>query len=186
MKWKNYYKLDLIYFFTSRITGRLPLLRTSQYKQFLVNAFQKYRQRYSISIYGYVLMNNHFHILISGKEGKSVQRFIQHSLRESSLKITKALEQHLVTKHAAEAATILQTFSRRANGKTRYAVWKEQARGVPVYTEKMCQMKLDYIHDNPVRAGLVTEPSEYPFSSYCSIYLNEDGFLPISLPPWFR
>jgi len=49
--------------------------------------------------------------------------------------MTNALEQHLVTEYAAEAASFLQTFSEHVNGKSRYAVWKEQARGVPIYTE---------------------------------------------------
>jgi len=185
MKWKNYYKPDLIYFFTSRINGRLPLLRTSQYKQYLLESFQKYRKKYSISIYGYVVMSNHFHILILGTKGKNVQRFIQQSLRHSAIQMANALEKHLVTDYAAEALSFLHTFSEHANGKSRYAIWKEQARGIPTYTEKVFQIKLNYIHANPVRAGLVTEPSEYPFSSYRAIYMNEDGYLPISSPRWF-
>jgi len=99
--------------------------------------------------------------------------------------MTKTLEQHLVTEYAAEAASFLHTFSEHANGKSRYAVWKEQARGVPIYTERVFQIKLEYIHVNPIRVGLVTEPSEYSYSSYRSIYLNEDGYLPISSPRWF-
>lgn len=50
---------------------------------------------------------------------------------------------------------------RHANGGSRCAVWKEQVRSLPIYTEKKLYAMVDYIHANPVRRKLVTHPEEW-------------------------
>ncbi|MCK5876769.1 MAG: transposase [Candidatus Marithrix sp.] len=182
MKWKNHYQPNTIYFFTSRITEKIHILRTDDFKQIVVDSLQKYLDKYTVSLYGYVIMNNHVHILISALIAESVKSCVQQTLRDSSCKISRKLESFLDTQFASQAQSILQTFAKRSNGKARYAVWKEQARGVPINTATVFQTKLDYIHNNPVRAQLVSEPSAYRFSSYLSVYRGESGMLPIETP----
>ncbi|MFK5970560.1 MAG: transposase [Candidatus Marithrix sp.] len=142
----------------------------------------QYLDKYTVSLYGYVIMDNHFHILISALIAENVKRCVQQTLRDSSCKISRKLESFLDTQFASQAQGILQTFAKHSNGKSRYAVWKEQARGVPIYTVTVFQTQLDYIHNNPVHAQLVSEPSAYRFSSYLSVYQGELGMLPIESP----
>ncbi len=56
--------------------------------------------------------------------------------------------------------------ARHANGKARFAVWKEQVRALAIYSEKKLYAMVNYIHANPVRRGLVTLPEQWPFSSW--------------------
>ena len=183
MKWKNDYQANIAYFFSSRITEKIHMLRKERYKMFVVDSLAKYLKKYQVSLYGYVIMPNHIHCLISAPTAEGVKRCMQQTLRDSSLKIRHALEEVLHTQYASQAQQILDVFARHANGKAKYAVWKEQARGIPVWSEKVFRVKLNYIHDNPVRWGLVTDPAEYLFSSYRSVYSGEEGRLPIMPSP---
>ena len=180
MKWKNYYQPNTIYFFTSRITEKIHILRTDDFKQIVTDSLQKYLDKYVVNLYGYVIMDNHVHILISASIAESVKSCVQQTLRYSSCKIIRKLESFLDTRFASQAQNILQTFAKHSNGKARYAVWKEQA--ITIYTPTVFQTQLDYIHNNPVRAKLVSEPSAYRFSSYLTIYQGEPGILPIESP----
>ena len=182
MKWKNYYQPNTIYFFTSRITEKIHIRRTDDFKQIVVDSLQKYLDKYAVSLYGSVIMDNHVHILISASVAESVKRCVQQTLRDSSGKISHKLESFLDTQFASQAQGILQTFAKHSNGNAGYAVWKEQARGIPIYTATVFQTQLDYIHNNPVRVQLVSEPSAYRFSSYLSVYQGESGMLAVESP----
>ena len=58
-------------------------------------------------------------------------------------------------------------------------------RGCPVdeyrtmYSRRVAEQKLNYMHNNPVKAGLSKLPEDYPFSSYQYYELNKDdwGFI---------
>ena len=184
MKWKKFYQPDTIYFFTSRITENLQILRTDDFKLILVNSLGKYLDKYRVYLHGYVIMDNYFHLLISAPTAEGVKLCIQQTRSDSSYKISRKLESFLETQFASEAQSALQIFAKHANENSYYAVWKEQARGVPISSSTGFKTKLDYIHDNPVKAKLVSKPLTYHFSSSMTISQCEPGMLPIK-PPVF-
>ena len=54
----------------------------------------------------------------------------------------------------------------KVNKKDRsYQFWKRDSMQIDLYSEKFFEQKLEYIHMNPVRAGLCTLPEEYLYSS---------------------
>ena len=73
-------------------------------------------------------------------------------------------------------------FARPANGKAQYAVWKEQVRGLAIYSEKKLHAMVNYIHANPVRRKLVEHPGEWEHSSWGFYGNGEKGLLEIEPP----
>ena len=47
----------------------------------------------------------------------------------------------------------------------RYSLWQTEKNVFPLYTESLFMQKVNYIHQNPVRAGLVERPTDYRWSS---------------------
>ena len=72
-------------------------------------------------------------------------------------------------KHFTKAA------AQHSRNKT-YQFWKYGNHPEEIYSENFLWIKLDYVHLNPVRAGLVNKASEYLYSS-ASNYVNGDGLL---------
>jgi hypothetical protein len=63
------------------------------------------------------------------------------------------------------------------SGLNKRTFWQRSFRSVVVRDEAMLLQKLGYIHRNPVRAGLATEPEEYRWSSaaaYAAFLVYED------------
>jgi len=60
-----------------------------------------------------------------------------------------------------------------------YKVWQDSFWEQSIYTEKFLKQKLDYIHLNPVRAGIVEAAEDYPYSSYRNYYLNDNQLMEI-------
>ena len=69
-----------------------------------------------------------------------------------------------------------ETHSRNKN----YQFWQYGNHAEEVYSHKFMWSKLDYIHLNPVRAGIVEKASHYRYSS-ASNYVNNEGLVTIEI-----
>ena len=47
----------------------------------------------------------------------------------------------------------------------KYQVWQRNSLGVPLQSSAVFNQKPEYIHDNPVKAGLCKYPEDYKYSS---------------------
>lgn len=61
-------------------------------------------------------------------------------------------------------------------GRSQNKVWQDSYWEKEIFTERFLRQKLNYIHRNPIRAGMMDDPSEYPYSSYRN-YVDEDDSL---------
>jgi REP element-mobilizing transposase RayT len=102
-------------------------------------------------------MPNHFHLLLFGR-GESIRKFMQYFLQASSRKINNRVI-HQANTGDKRALLYWETFLNHANGTAKSKVWKERFRAVPLNEEDAILTKLNYIHYNPVKRGLVPEPS---------------------------
>jgi putative transposase len=58
-----------------------------------------------------------------------------------------------------------------------YQVWQQESRPKEIVLPRFERQKLNYIHYNPVRAGYVDSPEDYPYSSYRSYYAENKEIL---------
>ena len=180
MSWKNIYLDNYAYLFTSSIVERLPVLRYSENRQVFLQLLSFYRKEYQVMLHGYVIMLTHIHLLIRSERGENIKRFMQNLLKNASKRIIANTESFLdMPRYSARAKQLLDVFARHANPPARRAVWKEKARGIPIYTDDILKEKLDYIHNNPVKAGLVEIPEDYRWSSSRNYCLDDHSVLEI-------
>ena len=62
-----------------------------------------------------------------------------------------------------------------------YRDWQQNNHPIQLSTQIMVNQRLDYLHFNPVEAGLVSYPPEYLYSSAKDYYTEEKGLLPVVL-----
>ena len=62
---------------------------------------------------------------------------------------------------------------------TNYQFWQQENHPIELISNKFIDQKLAYIHENPVKAGLVDEPWEYRFSSARDYINNQKGLLEV-------
>lgn len=65
-----------------------------------------------------------------------------------------------------------------------HKVWQDSFWEQTIYTERFLKQKLNYIHLNPVRAGLVQSAEEYLYSSYRNYYLSDNQLIDIDVE-WY-
>jgi len=67
---------DALYYITVRGNNRQPLFRDFQDQAHYIELLDRYRQRFSCRLYGYILLGNHLHLLLETPRG-SVGKFMQ-------------------------------------------------------------------------------------------------------------
>lgn len=152
-----------LHFITCDCYGRRALLGSARRRDVLVQVLERMRRCYQFMVAGYVVMPDHFHLLIGDTPHKPL------SVAVESLKI-------------AYASRVMAQTGRRCDPDQGslfdYApesVWEEQFRDLRVATEGERVERLRHLHRNPVEQGLVTSPELWRWSSFRAYALGEDG-----------
>jgi len=159
------------YYLTFTILGWRKLFINDEYCQSVTKWFDYCRENYKNKIQGYVIMPDHIHVLmyITG-QSPHLPVLIMNAKRFISYELVKLLQQD---KHFE----ILKYFSIFARTKYRahHKLFTDGYDSLIIQSQKFFLQKLNYIHNNPVRAGLVKEPEAYRYSS-ASNYTNGVGY----------
>ncbi len=159
MKWKNIDIGASYYCITGTFVEWLPLLNNATVRDIVCDEIGRALLECGGYVSAFVLMPDHVHLLVYLPDGGQLHRFNRLWRGRSAQRIIA---------HAKDvnATKVLETMARHANGKARFAMWKEQVRALAIYSEKKLYAKVNYIHANPVRRGLVTLPEQWSFSSW--------------------
>lgn len=136
-----------VYHIIQRGNKRKNLFLSDADRLKFIDTLQKTREKYNFAVYAYCLMSNHVHLLIDDN-GNDVSAIIK------SINISYA-----------------QYFNRiyRRCGH----LFQDRFRSELINDDGYLLEVSRYIHNNPVKAGIVREPSDYPWSSF-NIYLGKD------------
>jgi REP element-mobilizing transposase RayT len=108
-------------------------------------------------LFAYVVMLDHLHLLTS-----------RPSTKADLLRVLKGLTAHRVIDYLKEnnyASSLKKLEHQERNRNYKYSLWQTEKNVFEIYSEKLFKEKLNYIHQNPVRAGLVERAIDYRWSS---------------------
>jgi|SRR5689334_43037 len=136
---------------------RLPVFRTEHMKELLCVALDEARKSAGILLFAYVIMWDHMHLLTS-----------RNSTTADVLRVLKGITARRVIDYLKEEGHFsslakLQHQERSRNYK--YSLWQTERNVLPVFSESMFMQKVNYIHQNPVKAGLSELADDYRWSS---------------------
>ena len=131
------------------IDKRDIFLTNSDYEKF-IECLKKSKKKASYTIYAYCLMTNHIHMLIKAEE---------EEIGDTIRRITVSYAQYYNIK----------------NGRTGH-LFQNRFKSEPVNTDRYFLTVLRYIHQNPVKAGMVENVEDYRWSSY-NIYAHKNSLV---------
>jgi putative transposase len=143
-------------FFTATIQQWHHILKDDEYKQIIVDSFRFLVQEGRLQIHAFVIMSNHIHVIWQPLQHYSLTAIQSSFMRQTAKQILKLLQQK-----------DLQTFEKlQVNKYDRlYQFWKRKPLSVELFTDEVFMQKLDYIHQNPVKANIVSTAEDYRYSS---------------------
>ncbi len=125
-------------------------------------------------LYGYVIMTNHIHLIVQSEHGE-LSNLLRDFKKFTATKILDLLHNSPESRREWILERLHKaTFTHNRN--KNYQVWQYGNHAEEIYSENFLWSKLDYIHLNPVRAGIVTRASDYRYSS-ASNYVQDNAVL---------
>jgi putative transposase len=119
------------------------------------------RAEHAVRILGYVLMPEHVHLVLDPREDTRLGVLIGRMKARSARVILSQLQE--------KGGRVLE----RSKGKP--AVWQRRCYDHNCRTPDIVVEKIKYCHNNPVKRGLVSEPGDWPWSSYRWYHGRREG-----------
>jgi len=151
-------------FITTTVRRRIPVFKDHKLANLVVRQLKETADFYMTSIVGYVLMPSHLHVMLGFKKAELSSRFMQSFKIITSKRLKSLLSQ-----------SYLDIFSH--NGEFRF--WIPRFDELVITSKKQFDIKLNYIHNNPVKAGLAKDAVEYEFSSAKDWLTEYSGLLAV-------
>ena len=145
------------YFLTSVTHNRLPIFQTDKVKAVVASAFDEARRSGGFKIFAYSIMPDHTHTLTeNSREIKEVLRYLNGI---SARRVVNYLKENGYQRSLDKLSVTEQRDTQK------YSVYQHHPNAIRITGEDAFMQKVNYIHLNPVKDGLVSHPDEYLFSS---------------------
>jgi REP element-mobilizing transposase RayT len=178
---ENGYKINdqtKAHFITATVVDWVDVFSRKAYRDIVIESFDFCIKNKGMILYGYVIMSNHIHLIVQSNEGK-----LSDLIRDFKKFTAKSILETIENEPESRRDWMLKRFEFACKSHSRnekYQFWQYGNHPEEIYTEKFLWQKLDYIHLNPVRAGIVEKASHYLYSS-ASNYVNGKGLLEIEI-----
>ncbi len=164
---------ELLHFTTSTVVNWIDLFTRRSYCDIIMESLEYCQNNRGLEIYAYCLMSNHLHMIVRAKNGDlpAILRDFKKYTSKSIIKFIK--ETHPKRKWMLEHFEKAGKKLKRIKG---YKFWQDGNHPIELATNYLLDQKLEYIHQNPVKAGIVNQPEDYVYSSARN-YNGEQGVL---------
>lgn len=143
-------KMSFLHVMTQGINKEYIFNTECEIKKYL-ELLEQNSKKFNIKIIAYCIMNNHAHLLVYTEQIKDISEFMRR------------------------VNTIYAMYYNKKKNRCGY-VFRNRYRAEEIYTEKHLISCINYIHNNPVKAGICKEKKNYKYSSY-NDYVNKKRFV---------
>jgi putative transposase len=139
---------------------RLPLLNRDRSRKWMLDALESARRRRNLALWAYVIMPEHVHVIVYPREAIYQVRLIRTALK------VPVQRKALAFLRRRAPAFLERLRDEQPNGEVHYRFW-QRGGGYDrnVTGLETLRTMIEYIHNNPVRRGLVERPTDWPWSS---------------------
>lgn len=156
------------YFVTFSVVEWLPIFVTERTCLVITDSLDFCHQKKGLRISAYVIMPTHMHAIVFDDAWNAAR------LRQTLIDFRKYTGRRLADDIVAHGPPSFVKATEAAAGEDRFhRLWQPTKHPEAISTERFWQQKVDYLHENPCRKGLVRRAAEWRFSS--AAYYHSDG-----------
>lgn len=169
----KFYENEYPYFLTCMLIDGIPLFNDTEVADIVIDSLNYAQKNLNMKIYCYVIMNNHFHMIAKGDDLSKYMHSIKSYTAKMILNSLKARNRIFFLSQLKKAKKQYKT-------KTEYQVWDEGSHPIIVNSRAKMARMMDYIHQNPVKAGYVESAKHWRYSSYVN-YIGVAGLIDVDI-----
>ena len=172
----RFHNPDAAYFVSFAVVEWLDVFTRNEYKNIILDSISYCQKEKGMEIYAWCIMTNHVHLVFRSTGAQEPGRLLGDLKKFTSKSIIKAI---LENPKESRKEWLLDQFQKAGESKTnisKYQFWRHDNKPIELWSRKVIDQKINYIHMNPVEEGLVARAEDYLYSS-ARDYSGEKGYL---------
>lgn len=172
----KFHNPDGVYFVSFAVVEWLDVFTRNEYKNIIIDSFHFCQQEKDMEVFAWCIMSNHIHLIFRSAKIQNPELLIGDFKRYTSKAIVKAI---IDNPYESRKDCLLEHFLKaglKSSNVKKYQFWRHDNHPVELWSNKVVDEKIDYIHQNPVEVGLVSRAEDYLYSSAAD-YAGEKGIL---------
>jgi REP element-mobilizing transposase RayT len=180
MEGKGYvvHNQQALYYMTFTVVGWIDVFTRQCYRDMVIDSFKYCQKHKGLHLHAYVIMSNHIHLVVSVDEGHTISDFVRDCKKFTAKQILESIQYNGVESRKDWMLHQFKYFAARHSRNENFQLWEHENHFVELFAPDFTRQKIDYIHQNPVRAGLVYRPEDYVYSS-ASNYAGIDQLIDV-------
>ena len=161
---KQNLKSDKAYYITMTVVGWVDIFTRKNHRDAIIESLKYCQKEKGLIIFAYVIMSNHIHMIVNTNE----PFVLKDTIRDFKKFTSKRILIQIINEPESRREWMLKIFADEAEQSKKhkaYKFWQVGNHAIEVFTEKFVWDKINYIHENPVRAGLVKQQWDWIYSS---------------------
>jgi len=135
-----------------------------RYKNIIAESLTYCRKNKGLRLYAWCLMTNHLHLVCSVEQPLRMSDFLRDYKKFTAKAILDAIQND--TESRREWMLYRFEFAGKFDNRIeKYRFWRDKSHPIELTSNEMIEERINYIHENPVRTGIVAKAEEYLFSS---------------------
>jgi len=172
----KFHNPDGIYFVSFAVVEWIDVFTRNDYKNILIESMEFCQREKGMEIFAWCIMTNHMHLVFRSIKGQKPELLLGDFKRFTSKAVVNAIKEN---PRESRKEWLLECFKRagaESSNVKGYQFWQHNNKPIELWSNKVIFEKINYIHNNPVKKGLVSYPQDYVYSS-ARDYAGEQGLL---------
>lgn len=161
---KQTIKSEKAYYLTLTVVGWIDVFTRQNHRDAIIDALKYCQKEKGLVLYAYCMLSNHIHMIVNTNE----PFLLKDTIRDFKKFTAKKIVTQIQNEPESRREWMLKLFEEEAEPSKKhknYKFWQEGNHAIELYSEKFVWDKINYIHNNPVRAGLVKNAFDWVYSS---------------------
>ncbi len=152
-----------LYFLTMTVEGWIDLFTRKEYAEFLEDNLNYCIDKKGLEVFSYNIMPSHMHLI--ARTEYDLSDWLRDYKGFTSRKLYEMIGNHPTESRKEWLKYLFQYFAKPLKNNKESKLWQSGNHPEEIFSQKFYDQKVEYIHNNPVEAGLVTDPQYYRYSS---------------------
>jgi len=168
------------YFITFTLVGWIDLFTRKECVNIMIDSLNYCIDKKGLNVYAYVIMSSHVHLIVSADENTSGLSDIIRDMRKHTAKELLSFTLNSKQESRKEWLKVVYEYHGKYQKGSNNMIWKRGFHPILLEHPKFTSQKIQYIHNNPVTAGIVSQPEHY-LNSSAGDYLGIKGKVKVTI-----
>ena len=160
---------EALHFVTFTVVNWIDLFTRNIYREIIMDSLRYCQLNKGLKVHAYCIMTNHIHLILSVVRGAVLSDVIRDFKSFTSYRLRKDIKMNGRESRRKWLLAMIESAGLKNPPNRDFQLWQQHNHPIELSSNRMMYQRLDYIHNNPVKAGFVNNPAAWSWSS-CTSY----------------